>query len=130
MLGTRVPFDTPRCAGSRSAPDAVRRLVIKRTALARRVADLRGWHPMRRRPGSCDLAVSYPVSPAASSAGVAVLPPLMSPADADSSKNPAWFVVFVTVAVIGTPEPEPKPEGPHRPRTAMSCLLRTEWHRT
>ena len=77
-----------------------------------------------------NVAVSCPVSPAASSAGVAALPPLMSRADADSSKNPAWFVVFVTVTVIGTPEPEPKPEGPHRPRTAMSCLLRTKWHRT
>jgi len=77
-----------------------------------------------------NVAVSCPVSPATSSAGVAALPPLMSPADADSSKNPAWFVVFVTVTVIGTPEPEPKPEGPHRPRTAMSCLLRTKWHRT
>jgi hypothetical protein len=31
----------------------------------------------------------------------------MSPADGCSSKNPAWFVVFVTCTEIGTLEPEP-----------------------
>ena len=52
------------------------------------------------------VAVSVPVAPAASSFGVAVLPPVMSLPDGCSSKNPTWFVVFVTVTVIGTLEPE------------------------
>src|SRR5215471_8106239 len=53
------------------------------------------------------VAVRVPVAPAASSSGVAVLPPVMSLLDGCSSKNPAWFVVFVTVTVIGTLEPVP-----------------------
>ena len=52
------------------------------------------------------VAVSVPVAPAASSSGVTVLPPLMSVPDGCSSKYPTWFVVFLTVTVIGTLEPE------------------------
>src|SRR5215472_6513026 len=51
------------------------------------------------------VAVSCPVAPGDSSSGVAVLPPVMSLPDGCSSKNPAWFVVFVTVTVIGTLAP-------------------------
>src|SRR5450756_1741098 len=51
------------------------------------------------------VAVRVPVVPAASSSGVTVLPPLMSLPDGCSSKYPTWFVVFLTVTVIGTPEP-------------------------
>src|SRR3984885_11806663 len=52
------------------------------------------------------VAVRVPVAPGASSSGVTALPPLMSvPVDC-SSKYPTWFVVFLTVAVIGRLEPE------------------------
>src|SRR6201986_265392 len=51
------------------------------------------------------VAVSVPVAPAASSVGVVALPPLMSLPEGCSSNNPGWFVVFVTVTVIGTLAP-------------------------
>src|SRR5262249_58408652 len=47
------------------------------------------------------VVVSCPVAPAASSTGVAAAPPLMSLAEDCSSKNPAWFVVFVTLTETG-----------------------------
>src|SRR5215469_4606177 len=53
------------------------------------------------------VAVSVPVVPGATSRGVVVLPPLMSLPDGCSSKNPTWFVVFLTVTEIGRLEPEP-----------------------
>src|ERR1700727_1438333 len=51
------------------------------------------------------VAVRVPVAPGASSFGVTVLPPVMSLPDGSSSKSPTWFVVFLTVTVIGTLAP-------------------------
>src|SRR6202046_269496 len=65
--------------------------------------------PLTAEPAAAvgdSVAVSVPVAPGASSSGVAVLPPLMSLPDDCSSKNPTWFVVFLTATVIGTLEPE------------------------
>ena len=64
--------------------------------------------PLTAEPAAAvgdSVAVSVPVAPGASSSGVTALPPLMSLPDGCSSKNPTWFVVFVTVAEIGTLEP-------------------------
>src|ERR1700733_14374860 len=52
------------------------------------------------------VALRVPVAPGASSSGVTALPPLMSVPLLCRSNSPAWFVVFLTVAVIGRLEPE------------------------
>ncbi len=48
----------------------------------------------------------FPWLPDASSSGVVVFPPVMSLPVGWSSKYPTWFVVLVTVTVIGTLAPE------------------------